>query len=275
MRVLVREVRRRPSREFLFPHVETPIDRFFHIDARRMLAIASAVASSSFQCAFVGIVFMRQSESAQSISFFFALRTFLLFISATEIQELCLSQEFNWKHFVMTNSYLYGFYITFILWSTVLAIPFNLELEPSLLLYNSSVPVQSRGINCFRQFPPELPPTRADCMKAIDKMLVEPDLMKVKTWTASTTHFTTREWKHGTCEIDVGAPVGTAEDRFSTWSCVAKAQTIVQKCLGDGQVGGRTAIGPKSLFQIIITHPREMPYSTVWLRLGSYYGRKY
>ncbi len=163
----------------------------------------------------------------------------------------------------MTNSYLYVFYITFILWCTVLAIPFNLELEPSLLLYNSSVPVQTRGINCFRQFPPELPPTRADCMEAIDKMLVEPDLTKIKTWKAPTTHSTTREWKHGTCEIDVGAPVGDAEDRFSTWSCVAKAQTIVRKCLGDGQVGGRSAIGPQSIFQVLVTRPREMLSSTV------------
>jgi hypothetical protein len=100
-------------------------------------------------------------------------------------------------------------------------------------------------------------------MKAIDKILVEPDLMKIKTWKAPTTQSTTREWKHGTCEIDVGAPVGGAEDRFSAWSCVAKAQTIVQKCLGDGQVGGRSAIGPKSIFQVLITHPREMLYSTV------------
>lgn len=95
MRVLVHEIRTRLSREFLFPHVEIPIDCFKHIDARWMLAIASAVASSSVQCAFVGFVFMRQLESAQSISSSFALRHFPLFISTTENQELCLHQELS------------------------------------------------------------------------------------------------------------------------------------------------------------------------------------
>lgn len=163
----------------------------------------------------------------------------------------------------MTNPYLYFFYITFILSSTALVIPPNLELGPSLLLHNSSVPVRSRGINCFRQFPPELPPTREDCMKAVDKMMAEPDLTKIKTWKATTSSAMTREWKHGTCVIDVGAPVSGAEDHFSTWSCVAKAQAIMQECLGVGQVGGRSSIGPKSTFQVLITHPRELYYSTV------------
>jgi hypothetical protein len=164
----------------------------------------------------------------------------------------------------MKNLNLYLFNITFILSYRVLAIPFNLDIGPSLMLYNSSVPVQNRGIHCFRQIPYDPSPTKDDCVKAIDKMLVDPDLSKVKTWQVPRSHAATKAWIHGTCSVDVGVwapatpPVG-ATDRFTTWSCVAKAQAIVQKCLGEQSVGGRSEIGPKRIFQLTVTHPRQVP----------------
>ncbi len=163
----------------------------------------------------------------------------------------------------MKNLNLYLFNITFILSYRVLAIPFNLDIEPSLILYNSSVPVQNRGIHCFRQIPMDPSPTKDDCVKAIDKMLVDPDLTKVRTWQVPRSYATIKSWTHGTCSVEVGVwepaapPVGIT-DRFTIWSCVAKAQAIVQECLRDRNVGGRSEIGSKRIFQVTVTSPRQV-----------------
>ena len=158
----------------------------------------------------------------------------------------------------------YLFQLTFVVSYTVIAIPFNLESNPSLQLFNSSVHVHSRGIHCYRQLRYDVPPTKEDCLQAIDKMMIDPDLMKTKTWAVPTTQTAIKAWEHGTCIIGVGiwAPSSPAigqEDRFTFWSCVAKAQTIVQKCLNEGKVGGRSEIGPKRIFQIEVRHPRDVP----------------
>lgn len=178
----------------------------------------------------------------------------------------------------MRNSYLYLFHITFILSCTVLAIPFNLGSGSSLLLYNSSVPVQTHGIHCFRQSIHDLHPTREDCMKTIDQILAEPDLTKIKTWAVPNPPNLLREWKYGTCSIDLGiwsgVPPGIRpEDKFSAWSCVAKTQLIAQECLVHARIGGRSGIGPKGLFQLTMKHsslttrlPHTGPFSTGWYR---------
>lgn len=165
----------------------------------------------------------------------------------------------------MKNLILHLLNITFILSSRILAIPFTFELGPSLTLFNSSVlPVQGRGIHCFRRLPADPTPTKDDCAKAIDKMLVEPDLAKVKTWQVPTAYAATKVWIHNTCSVDVGVwapaapPVGTT-DRFSIWSLVSKAQEIAQECLNKEKVGGRSEVGPKRIFQLTVTHPRQVP----------------
>ncbi len=154
------------------------------------------------------------------------------------------------------------FKVAFVLFSTVSAIPLNLVLNPSLFLPNSSLPVTARGVYCFRQLPHDVHPATDDCLKAIDKIFADPDLTKTKTWAVRRPQTAAMEWEHGTCKIAVGvwtpaAPATALQDRFSLWTCAEKAQRIVQECLGTGKVGGRSEIGPKGIFQILVRQTRD------------------
>lgn len=74
-RVMVCEDRRPPKWRIRIPPLWISIECYYHIDARRVLANASAVASSS-RGLLNGIDFMRQVEIAQSISTPLALGNF-------------------------------------------------------------------------------------------------------------------------------------------------------------------------------------------------------
>ena len=62
-------------------------------------------------------------------------------------------------------------------------------------------------------------------------------------------------WEHGTCVIEVAGWTPTAEDWFSLNEVVVRAGDIIRDCVGRRvHLGGRMAVGPKKVFQVIVLH---------------------
>lgn len=183
----------------------------------------------------------------------------------------------------MDTSILLLFELLFILFHEVIALPSNPLLDPSPLLLNSSIGNANRGITCFRQLPGLPPPAHDDCVAVIDQILSSPDVMTSKTWSVRATHPIAAEWRSATCILEIGVWIGSAqtntvrenifsmfsaqtntvrEDAFSMFSFVGKAQAIIQECVvGRKRAGGRSVIGPKKTFQVMVRHTMEASFA--------------
>ncbi len=161
----------------------------------------------------------------------------------------------------MNTSILLLLELGVVFWHAVTALSLNPTLHLPSLPFNSSVGTRTRGIHCFRQVAHHPAPVQDDCVKAVDLILDSPDVMTSKTWTASGAFGSAGEWEVGTCKVEIGVWTSSAqtnpinEDTFSAFSFVGKAQTIILECVVEGRrAGGRSHIGPKQLFQVIVRH---------------------
>lgn len=129
--------------------------------------------------------------------------------------------------------------LNFILLRVVSATPSTPSHDLSSLSANSNFNVSTRTIHCYGRMPYVLPPTKEDCEKAIDRIFQNPDIMTIKTWSVPEKEAPAAAWKFDSCIIEI-----------RVWKITP--QEVAQDCIGREKGGGRSVVGPKGVFQVIV-----------------------